>query len=394
MGFFHSEMTLALAFHLWCVIYITTAASLDGTHGLNHGSSLSPISTFKMPRFSWNTLPVSFHSSNETAPNGMYSPESLKILAKYPLVTIEKYQGEERFFPNPNVRLPNCQNGTNVTLCGCCVEDNIVAVGRAIKDIEPTTMVLGYLNTQIGYPIYRSGQVLASHPEWWSKDSNGDVIYWSGHSSMVYWDHSNKMASNTWMEGCLNMTRTGYIDGCDMDGCIKVNDGESTNPIYKKAYMKNKNATMVDLQIKVNGPLICGSNGDILPGVAGSAIQNWGKKKSWSTREIPMIMRAVAAGVLFEAHGECPSDASDPHTINNIAAFLIGAGRWSYYRCGKWSGYDPTWYPIYDFPLGEPLSNATLGKDGVWRRNFKFGTNVTFDTKNEVGTIKWGKKHA
>ena len=46
-----------------------------------------------MPRFSWDTLPVIFHSSNTTAPDGMYSPESLKILAKYAVVTIEKYQG-------------------------------------------------------------------------------------------------------------------------------------------------------------------------------------------------------------------------------------------------------------------------------------------------------------
>ena len=46
-----------------------------------------------MPRFSWDTLPVIFHSSNSTAPDGMYSPESLEILAKYAVVTIEKYQG-------------------------------------------------------------------------------------------------------------------------------------------------------------------------------------------------------------------------------------------------------------------------------------------------------------
>ena len=42
-------------------------------------------------------------------------------------------------------------------------------------------------------------------------------------------------------------------------------------------------------------------------------------------------------------------------------------------------------------PLGAPLSNATLGDDGVWRRSFAHGTNVTFDTNTETGTVEWAK---
>ena len=65
-----------------------------------------------MPRFSWDTLPVIFHSSNSTAPNGMYSPEALKVLAKYSVVTIEKYQGSGGFFPNSHEI--NMQGGYSV----------------------------------------------------------------------------------------------------------------------------------------------------------------------------------------------------------------------------------------------------------------------------------------
>ena len=43
--------------------------------------------------------------------------------------------------------------------------------------------------------------------------------------------------------------------------------------------------------------------------------------------------------------------------------------------------------PIF---LGEPLSNATLGDDGIYRRSFGSGTKVTFDTNTETGTIEWG----
>ena len=40
-------------------------------------------------------------------------------------------------------------------------------------------------------------------------------------------------------------------------------------------------------------------------------------------------------------------------------------------------------------PLGEPLDDAKLGEDGIWRREFKSGTKVTFDTQTESGTIDW-----
>ena len=94
-------------------------------------SSILP-SGKKMPRFSWNTLPVAFHSSNVTAPTGMYNSESLKTLARYSMVTIEKWQGINGLFPDDSFNWQNCQNGTDVTHCGCCTEDNIVAVGNWI----------------------------------------------------------------------------------------------------------------------------------------------------------------------------------------------------------------------------------------------------------------------
>ena len=182
------------------------------------------------------------------------------------------------------------------------------------------------------------------------------------------------------------MTQTGYIDSCFFDHCMK-HEGQEWN----EGWLDNKLASMVDIQSKVDGPVICGSNGNVVSGIGATQLQNWGilQNPSWSTREIPMLMEAVKANVIFEAHGKCPKDPNDPYTVSNIAAFLIAAGPYSYYMCGGWSNEPPTWYPIYDLPLGKPLSNATLGKDGVWRRSFKSGTSVTFNTNTEAGTIHW-----
>merc|ERR1712032_168433 len=93
---------------------------------------------------------------------------------------------------------------------------------------------------------------------------------------------------------------------------------------------------------------------------------------------------------MFQAHlhGPCPEDATDPTSINNLAAFLVAAGPYSYYMCGGWDNAKVAWYPVYDFPLGEPLSNATF-IDGVYTRKFKSGTVAIFDTTTETGRILW-----
>jgi hypothetical protein len=87
-----------------------------------------------------------------------------------------------------------------------------------------------------------------------------------------------------------------------IDSCTKSPKGLTS--VKSQAYGPAKMKMLVDLQSRVRGPLVCGSNGAIWPGLAGTQIQNWGKSGKYSTREIPMLQRAVAAGVLFEAR-EC-----------------------------------------------------------------------------------------
>jgi len=332
----------------------------------------------QMPRFSFDTLPVAYHGSNTTAPDGMYSPESLEVLARFAMVTLEKYQGI-----NGLGQWDECQNGTDVSNCGCCTEDLIVAVAEEIKKIDPTTMVIGYWHSNKEYPVYRGGQELAQNPDLWCKKEDGTV---PGYPHQVQYDHANILGTELWEEGCLAMTNTGFVDGCFMDGCTKDECG-SGNPDF----LPMKKETMARLQTKTPGVNICGSNGKVLEGVLGSQIQNWGKNEQWSTREIPMLMDAMEAGIVFQAHGPCPSDAEDQGIINNIAAFLVGMDRYAYYMCGTWTNPPLDWFPIYDFPLGAPLANATLGEDGIWRRSFESGTAVTFDTNTETGTIDWAQ---
>jgi hypothetical protein len=157
-------------------------------------------------------------------------------------------------------------------------------------------------------------------------------------------------------------------------------------------------------------------------------MEGWGvidgrtKRTQFGTREIPMMLAARDAGrstgtaVIFQAHGRavcgqdrerppcCPvapcncttvrPDHTDPAVQTELAAFLVAAYPQSYYLCGSWEdtisggATTSTWLAVYDLPLGEPLADAVLVRS-VWRRGFASGTNVTFDTKTERGTVAW-----
>ena len=81
----------------------------------------------RMPTFSWDRLPVFFHSANCS---GRFNASSLATIAKFPLVTLEKYQGP---FHTPDFRAGRMYE-----------EDNIVAQAKLLKAVNPNVSVLMY----------------------------------------------------------------------------------------------------------------------------------------------------------------------------------------------------------------------------------------------------------
>lgn len=101
-----------------------------------------------------------------------------------------------------------------------------------------------------------------------------------------------------------------------------------------------------------------------------------------------MLQRAVAQGVVFEAHAACGSgNITDPLEQTKVGAFLIAAGPHSYYMCGGWGSATVQWFPMFDLPLGNPLGDAILDHNGIYKRVFSKGTIVTFDTNTNKGVI-------
>jgi hypothetical protein len=86
--------------------------------------------------------------------------------------------------------------------------------------------------------------------------------------------------------------------------------------------------------------------------------------------------------MVYECHGK--------GNINELAAFLIGAGPYHYYGFGGWSTVGGHVMSEFAKPLGDPLGDGV--KDavtGVWTRAFKSGTKVAFDSTTKKGNITW-----
>eukprot|EP00937_MAST-01D_sp_MAST-1D-sp2_P000048 g48.t1 len=329
------------------------------------------LDAYRLPPHSWDTLPVAWHSALDRS----LSAEDARALARYPLVTLEKTQGSAAYSWPHGLPLA-CQNGTNVSSCGCCEEDHIVAAGRAIKAVNASVMVIAYMNSIISYPWYRAARDLLRNSSWWLRDVNGSLVNNIKHNpdeTWFTWNFADPAVGELWSRACLAMTATGAVDGCFMDGCANANPAGNRlivpGPLAqatREAYARNKPAWMARLQARVPGVLVCGSGGGWVDGVAATQVQNWGvHSQDYAGLWIPMLQRAVAAGVLFEAHAACgSSDPLDPAEQSKLAAFLVAAGPSSYFLCGGWGSAQVDWFPVYDMPLGAPEGNATLGADG------------------------------
>ena len=114
------------------------------------------------------------------------------------------------------------------------------------------------------YPVYRGSQNLAAHPDLWLKDDKGQPAHYSPDETYYMWDHTQAASSQFLLDDCVNMTKRGHIDSCHLDGCTEV--PKATPQEDKDEYWEKKQAVMLDMQSKMNGPVICGANGHVLKG--------------------------------------------------------------------------------------------------------------------------------
>ena len=329
---------------------------------------MASLCSAKLPMFSWDTLPVFFHSGNES---GLYTEELLKIIAKFPMVTIEKFQSDQ--------------------VSGVDDEDDMVRVMKMVKAVNPNVATYFYMNSYKDRPeMTRMARELGQHPDWFLKDSNGTKVKNAGQGFYVF-DLSNPEVRQWWQETCLDAIKAADGDGCFCDSSQHT-DASFVPPVSPK---KKEEWGDGLLQLTKNVQEALGDDNLLIGKVSNQSYVKAVQIEffSPSNNSIVELMLGATVGQVVQAHVPVSQNCHEDLT-NYMAAFLIGAGKYSYFGCGNWNTQnDDTsafiWKPEYDKPLGEPTGPA-IYNNGVWMRKFSHGTSVKFDTSTKTGTIEWG----
>jgi hypothetical protein len=276
-------------------------------------------------------------------------------------------------------------------------EDNVAAVAKAVKAVNPDAAVLMYMH-QWNYPWYAYNWDLERRPEWWAHDAQtGAEVMMSvpqfncsdgskdttkpprcAKESVHVRDWNNTEAVHGWANACARMVNAG-LDGCFVDGVCDPSC----------AFEDGVGIGLATMQKKVEPGIVIANGayrGEYFPGAKGTMIEAFSasdskRGKFWTE----MLQSAAQKGMLVQAHSHtCPPSEVD------VAGFLVAAEENSYFGCGPW--YEPVegpqWHDIYNEPLGKPLGPADV-VNNVWKRSFASGTEVTIDFNNHNASIRW-----
>jgi len=210
---------------------------------------------------------------------------------------------------------------------------------------------------------------------------------------------------NWWRDTCLDAVKSGYVDGCFSDSSQSGSRGTDkalTNMTERAAFEAGKVSTMTKLTAAFGGEAgkaYAGSTGLLIgkksyqEGINAYMVEGFRPNQE----SIKELQAGAAKGYLVQAHVsvrdevtscgcDCMNDA--------VAAFLVGAGDYSFFGSGTWitkslEEITRQWCPsFFERPLGRPLEDATL-VGGVYTRHFQSGTWVEFNTSSNTGAIHW-----
>ena len=331
---------------------------------------MTAFASAKLPMFSWDTLPVFFHSSNASGP---YSHESLKTIAKFQMVTVEKWQG--------------------YLVPGVDDDNEMINFMKMVKDVNPNAATYFYMGAYSEHSeMARMKREFDQHPDWFLRDSNGTKVKNNGTKVLFYvFDLSKPEVRQWWKNYCLNAMKAANGDGCFCDS------SQRTNMTFVPPLSPEKEKAWGDglLQLTKEVQEALGDDNLLIGKVANQSYVKAVQIEFFHARNdsIVELMLGVEVGQVVQAHVPVYIDCHEDLT-NYEAAFLIGAGEHSYFGCGRWNSTNDDntplmWRPEYDKPLGAPNGPATY-KNGVWRREFSHGTTVEFDTSTNKGKIEWG----
>jgi hypothetical protein len=365
------------------------------------GHAAAACPTCVGPTWSWATFPAFFHSSQHLTPanDGGFSEEALDVIAKFPMVTIEKWQGdkvappifEEQAWPvaAKQIKARNPKATVVVWLDSFRI---YTADPKLNPDLGPSCTTGHFRPAEYLESGGRMDGMLDPASPYLLKNASGQPALESWSKCHIF-DHTQAAARDYWTAMCLNLTRTGVIDGCGADASWQNGVDQAAlwglAPDTAARWDVGHKQMMRQTTAALGAGVLLGKDpwevGDYVNGALheGCAAEN---ATILTLQNLTARAASLGARLIYQCHG-----TGDP---NEMAAFLVGAGEHHYYGLGGWnsatgnfSGHRPA---AFDRPLGAPkAAGAYDAATGSWSREFAGGVRATFHAASKTGSIAW-----
>jgi hypothetical protein len=295
------------------------------------------------PLFSWDTVPLFMHSQNKT---GQFNATALEFMARYPLVTVG--------------------GGHDRGVKKCCNEEKVVVAARGIKQYNKSARVLYYQNTLINFPQTHLNSSI--DPSLLLHDKKGNLVHLGqcGHMHGVnhtLFDHSNPKMREAWIANAVAVVKNNrdLIDGvfCDRGGafqksaaidlpCVDFDDGklrawdvghwQMIADLQEAVQQVTKTAVVIGNHVAPTKPMNL-RNGSDWSGKMFETFTPISNNYVPPGAQLPVLMN-MDSKQIAEVHVDfCSFDKASAspaaYTLyeQSLAAFLLGAGEYSYYAC-------------------------------------------------------------
>jgi len=343
------------------------------------------------PYFSWDTVPLAFHGANRT---GLYNAATVATLAKYQMVTIEKWYtacGGE----HPKQAGPECD-----------VEASMYQTFGEIKAINPNTTIIMYFNSMMDFTMYNMAakvdELEAAGTRILLRDANDDMVILCNdgnyYCDVKFYDWSKEAARNLWTQHVINATKIGHVQGIfadhatqmlvspdpDSGALPQICNGKA--PLRKCYSFTNEFADAFnaghswlvnhtqDMLAAIGGPVVDGPYSSYNEDVCNFNTFRQHVQEKNANAHGPYVMEASKGG--------CTPDDSC------IASYLLAAVEFTYLGCLADEPTLPS-YANLSKPLGPPLGDAEL-VDNVWTRTFRHGAVARwYPAPIDKGTMQW-----
>jgi hypothetical protein len=277
---------------------------------------------------------------------------------------------------------------------------------RTLKAANPGIKVLVYRNFSMTSSVsgYSSGvtytEANTSHPDWFLLDSNGQRITSSGWSYLTLMDPGVQSYQQRWADNVISELNTQGWDGVFMDdvnATVKYHTSAKlakypTDADYQAAVRSG--LAYIGPRVQAAGKLAVANIGawseyysagtdwlQFLSGAMDEQFEKWGTSTTdgystdwgaggWATH-LNMVKACESQGKLFL--GITHSQSTDAAAARyGWATVLLAAGGHSSFALADDYTHE-TWFPEYDYDIGDPLAAETRDASGVHRRAFQHG---------------------